>query len=317
MKRLLSLLAVIVILLGFSNAAPAAQQFIRIGTSSVGGGFYLIGNTLAQLGQQKMGNVNFTAVTSSTTKNVLALEKQEYEMAIMQSNVYNSAWDGTDVFKKPYKKLRFIAGIYEMYIHIMANTDANIKTIPDFKGKAVDFGPIGFSSYEQYTGDIFKFYGMTIKDVKTERFGKSEFEEAFKNGNIQGHFWATTIPNAQISELIRAGKATLLPLPKDALQSVVKNCPYYVASAIPAGTYAGIDKDIPTVSAVGALVCHDGMSTEMVYAITKMIFENIDFLKERQPSYFRNFSLKTALSGQSIPLHPGAEKYYREVGLIK
>ncbi len=300
-----------------SSSVTAAPTFVRIGTASVGGGFYLIGNTIAQLGQQKLPQYNISAITGAAAKNVASLDREDIEMSIMASNAYSNAWNGVEMFKKPNKKLRFITAIYQMEYQFMVATKANIKSIPEVKGKVMDFAQLG-GAFEQYAKDVFSAYGMSVSDVKTIRYGKSEFEEAFKNGNIDAHLWATSVPNAQIAELIRVGAATLLPIPKEKGEMIVKAAPYHVLSVIKGGSYPEIPQDIPTISILGALVCHSNVSEEVVYQVTKMMHENADFLKERLPVYFVRFSLANALDGRAdLPLHPGAQRYYREKGLIQ
>ena len=316
MKRLFLFVQVVALVL-LSSPALAAPLFARIGTSSVGGGFYLIGNTIAQLGQQKLPQYNFSALTGSAAKNVAALEREDFEFSITASNAYSMAWRGVEMFKKPNRKLRFITSIFQMEYQFIVANKANIKSIPEVKGKIMDFGHLG-STFEFYVKDVFLAYDMTTADVKTVRYGKAEFEEAFSNGNIDAHLWATSVPNAQISELIRTGVATLLPIPRDKAEIIIKERPYHVLSTIKGGAYPQIPEEIPTISLVSALVCHENVSEEMVYQVTKMLHENSEFLKERQPSYFSGFTLDGALDGKAeLPLHPGAERYYREKGLIK
>ncbi len=302
----------------FSGSALAAKTFIRISTSTVGGGFYLIGNTIAQLGQLQLGEeMNFTAVTGGSIKNMMNLEKGEVELGLTQSSTLAMGIAGTGTFKKPLKKLRYVTSIYPMPAHILINRQANIKSVSDFKGKHVDYGSVG-QGIETNVRELMSMYGLVDKDVKMERFGRSEFEEAFKTGRIDGTLWTTTIPNAQISDLIRTGVVDLLSMEQGKLDEMLKRYPHYVPTFIPKGTYEGIDHDVITFGAVGSLLTYEDMPEEVIYKITKMLHENGDFLKERLGNYFAAFGLDMALQGmgQTI-LHPGAAKYYREKGIIK
>lgn len=317
MKKVTAFAIAAVLILALAGQAFAAAQFVRIGTSTVGGGFYLIGNTLAQLGQSKMQDVNYTAVTGGSIKNMMNLEKGEIEFGLTQSSTLAMGIAGTGTFKKSLKKLRYVTAIYPMPAHILVGTNSGIKSVADFKGKRIDFGSVG-QGIEVNVRELMSVYGLVDKDVRIERFGRSEFEEAFKTGRSQGTLWTTTTPNAQISDLIRTGACTLISMEADKLDELMQRYPHYVRTTIPKGTYEGIDTDVMGFGAVGSLLTHEGVSEELVYNFTKMLYENTEFLKERLGTYFASFGPELALWGiGATQLHPGAAKYYKEVGILK
>lgn len=313
-KRWLEILLVFVLVFA---AAPAiaGDVFVRIGTSSVGGGFYLIGNTIAQLGTQKMKEVNFTAVTGGSLKNCINLGNKEVELGMVQSSTINDAWNGTGSFKKPIKTLRYVTAIYPMPAHILVNKAAEIKNLGDLKDKRVDYGSVG-QGIEVNVREVMSVYGLTDDDVKIERFGRSEVAEALKIGDAQAHIWTTNAPNAQVTDMVRSGKVALIGIEENKIKEIVARYPHYTPSVIPGGVYEGHGKDIPVVAAVGSLLTYEDMPEEVIYQITKMLYENTAFLRQRL-NYFADFKLEFALAGMSVPLHPGAEKYYVEAGLIK
>lgn len=316
MKKFRALMIAAVLSLALVGQAQAAQ-FVRVSTSTVGGGFYLIGNTIAQLGQAKMKDVNFTAVTGGSIKNMMNLEKGEVELGLTQSSTLAMGIAGTGTFKAPLKKLRYVTAIYPMPAHILVGTDAGIKTVADFKGKRIDYGSVG-QGIEVNVRELMSVYGLEDKDVRIERFGRSEFEEAFKTGSSQGTLWTTTTPNAQISDLIRTGTCTLVSMEPEKLDELMKRYPHYIRTTITKGTYEGIDHDVLGFGAVGSLLTHEGVSEELIYNITKMMYENQDFLKERLGTYFAAFGPELALQGMGqTELHPGAAKYYKEIGVLK
>lgn len=317
MKKFKLLAMVAVLTLALAGQAAAAGQFVRIGTSSVGGGFYLIGNTIAQLGQAKMKEANFTAITGGSIKNMMNLEKGEIELGLTQSSTLAMGIAGTGTFKKPLKKLRYVTAIYPMPAHILVGRQAGIKSPADFKGKRIDYGPVG-SGIEVNVRELMSVYGLTDKDVRIERFGRSEFDEAFKTGSSQGTLWTTTTPNAQISDLIRTEACTLIGMETAKLDELMQRYPHYVRTTIPKGTYDGIDEDIIGFGAVGSLLTHENVPEELIYSITKMMYENTDFLKERLGTYFASFGPELAMQGMGkTQLHPGAAKYYKEIGILK
>ncbi|HPK07159.1 MAG TPA: TAXI family TRAP transporter solute-binding subunit, partial [Aminivibrio sp.] len=181
MKR--SVLAVLAAVCLVAVASPVAADdvFVRIGTSSVGGGFYLIGNTIAQLGTEVEKSINFTAVTGGSIKNCINLGNKEVELGMVQSSTVNDAWNGTGSFKEPIKSLRYVTAIYPMPAHILVNLDAEIKSIGDFKGKRVDYGSVG-QGIEVNVREMMSVFGLKDEDVRIERYGRSEVAEAPKVG---------------------------------------------------------------------------------------------------------------------------------------
>ncbi|WP_158612202.1 TAXI family TRAP transporter solute-binding subunit [Fretibacterium sp. OH1220_COT-178] len=298
-----------------SGTAFAEETFVRIGTSTVGGGFYLIGNTIAQLGTQKLKEINFTAVTGGSIKNCINLGTKEIELGMVQSSTVNEAWNGINSFKTPIKSLRYVTAIYFMPAHILVNKDAGIQSVADFKGKRVDFGSVG-QGIEINTREILSVHDLSEADVRVERFGRNEVEEALKVGDSQAHIWTTNAPNAKISEMIRSEKVGLIGLEEEKIKEITEKFPHYAPAVIPGGLYPGYDKDIPVVAAVGSLLTYEDMPEDTIYKITKMLHENNKFLSDRL-NYFNGFNLDMALAGMSVPLHPGAKKYYVEKGLIK
>jgi TRAP transporter TAXI family solute receptor len=310
-----SLLCAAVLL--YAGTAFAAGTFVRIGTSTVGGGFYLIGNTIAQLGQAKMPEVNFTAVTGGSIKNMMNLEKGEIELGLTQSSTLAMGIAGQDTFKTPLKNLRYVTAIYPMPGHILVAKSAGIKSVADFKGKRIDYGSVG-QGIEVNVRELMSMYNLKDGDVRIERFGRSEFEESFKTGRTQGTLWTTTTPNAQISELIRTDVSALIGMEEAKLKEMITRYPHYIATTITAGTYEKQAQDVRTFGAVGSLLTHKDMPEDLIYKITKMLHENGDFLRERLPTYFAGFKPEFAVSGMGkTELHPGAAKYYREKGMIK
>ena len=314
MKR--SLLALLVaVCMAMASPALADDVFVRIGTSSVGGGFYLIGNTIAQLGTEMEKSMNFTAVTGGSIKNCINLGAKEVELGMVQSSTVNDAWNGTGSFKEPIKTLRYVTAIYPMPAHILVNLDAGIKSIGDFKGKRVDYGSVG-QGIEVNVREMMSVYGLKDEDVRIERYGRSEVADALKVGDSQAHVWTTNAPNAQVTDMIRSEKVGLIGIEPEKINEIVEKFPHYAPVIIPGGVYAGYDEDINVVGAVGSLLTYEDMPDEVIYKITKMLHENNKFLKERL-NYFESFNLEFALAGMSVPLHPGAKKYYVEAGLIK
>ncbi len=316
MFRVKQFIFILILVCLITAPASSAEKYLRIGTASVGSGFYMIGNTIAQLGQNSMKDFVFSAVTGGSNKSCASLEKKELEFGIIGSPNLTAAWNGQAPFKKPQNRLRHVTTIYPMAAHILIGAKSGIKSIADFKGKHIDLANVG-SNVEMSTRQALPFWGLSDKEIIIERFGRAEFDEAFKSGRIDGHIWSTTFPNAQIADLIRIKAATLLTPEPDKVHALIAKYPHYIPFTIPGGTYDGLPDDIATFAPVGVFVTHEGMPEEIIYNVTKMLHENTEFLKGRLGPYFADFNLKLALLGQGdIPLHPGAARYYKEKGIM-
>ena len=299
--------------LGLVGAAGAVE-FARIGTSSVGGGFYMIGNTIAQVCNAAKNDVNYPAVTGGSTKNLNELVTGNIAFGMCQSATIDEAIKGVGAFKAPLPSLRFVTAIYSMPCHILAS-GAGINSVADFRGKNIDYGAIG-QGIETYARIILNAYGITDNDIKISRYGRNESAEAMKTGGVQGHFWTTTYPNAQITDMINGG-VHLIGIEDDKRQQIVKDHPYFAPAVIPGGTYEGHPNDLNTIASIGVLMSDEKVSDEVVYKTVKAMFEDASQLKERLPNYFAGFGPEHALDGLSLEIHPGALRYYKEVGIVK
>jgi len=315
-KTSFACLLVACITLAFPNISQAKEEFVRIGTAGVGGGFYLIGNTMAQLGTQVKNGINYSAITGGATKNIMNLDAKKIELGLAQTPVVSQALEGTGPFKKgKIQSLRFVTAVYNMPFHILVNKNSGITKISDFKGKKIDIGPVG-TGIEANTRTLFEIYNLNWADMKLDRVNRNEIQEQIESGVIEGTVFATNIPTAWVSESLRSGKVNLLPMDDKERDALTEKYKCYSKAVIPAGSYPGYDKDIKVVASICVLLTHKDVDDETIYKTTKMLYDNAKFLKERS-HYFSTFSPDNAFEGMTVPLHPGAEKYYREIGIIK
>lgn len=313
--RLRKSIAVVGIIITLLSTPALATDFARIGTSSVGGGFYLIGNTIAQVGNAINNGINYSAITGGSTKNLNDLAKGEIEFGMCQSATIDQAIKGVEPFKAPLKSLRFVAAIYPMPCHVLVSSKSGINSVAEFKGKRIDYGPIG-AGIETYTRIILNAYDIKDSDVTINRYGKTESTEGLKTGEVDASFWTTTAPNAQVTDMISGG-VRLLSIDEDKRQQIIKENPYFALASIPAGTYDNQTADLNTIAPIGVLMSDEKVSEEIVYKTTKALFENSKQLKERLPNYFATFNPERALDGCILDIHSGALKYYKEVGIME
>jgi TRAP transporter TAXI family solute receptor len=307
--------------LGAAVASGAAlaqqQQFINVLTGGQSGVYYPIGVALSQIFAKDIPNVRSTAqVTKASAENLNLLQAGRGELALALADSVSDAWKGDAEagFPKKLDKLRGLAGTYNNYIQIVASADSGIKTLADLKGKRISVGAAK-SGTELNARAIFKAAGMTYADMaKVEYLGFGESVELMKNRQLDATLQSAGLGVASIRDLSTAIKIVLIPVPADVVAKVGDAA--YQSSMIPANTYGGQTEAIPTAAITNFLVTHSGVSDDMAYRMAKAMFENVDTLYAAHNAA-KAIKRENAIKGMPIPLHPGAEKYYREVGLIK
>ena len=238
------------------------------------------------------------------------------EIAFTLGDALSDAWKGVEDagFKTPLNKLRTVAGIYPNYIQIVANADSGIRTLADLKGKRISVGAPR-SGTELNARAILKAAGMSYKDfAKVEYLPFGESVELIKNRQLDVTLQSAGLGVASIRDLATSVKINVVSIPADVVAKI--GDPAYQAASIPANTYTGQTEAVPTVAIKNFLVTHEGVPADTVYTMTKALFTNLDQLAAAH-SAAKAISAADAAKAPPVPLHPGAEKYYREAGLLK
>lgn len=305
---------------GDKQAAPAKFQYINIATATTGGVYYPLGNAMAQLFNQKIPGIRASAgATAGTPQNILLMQKKETELAFAQNGVAFYAYNGKDMFQnKPAKFLRGITNLYPNVMQIVVAANSNIKSIKDFEGKKFVPGAIG-SATEINSKEILSLYGLNYKDkknVKGEYLGYSEAADALKDGRVDGIFIAGGLPTSAVLDAASSLKIRILSLEPAMIAKLKETMPWYYEITIPKGTYIGQTEDVKTVAVANLLICRDDLSNDLVYNMTKTLHDNPKELVAGHPAA-KNMKLQDALKGMTVPIHPGAERFYKERGIIK
>ncbi len=305
---------------GNKPVTASKVQIINIATETTGGAYHPLGNAMAQLFNQHIPGVKVLAgATAGTPQNILLMQKKDAEVAFAQNGVAYYAFNGIDMFKdRPAKFLRGITNLYPNIMHIVVAADSKINSIKDFVGKKFVVGAIG-SATEINSYEIFNLYGLDYKDkknVKVEYLGYSEAAEALKDGRVDGILIAGGLQTAAVIDAASAMKIRIISLEPDMIAKLKKNMPWYYEIAIPKGTYVGQTEDARTVALANLLICREDLSNELVYNMTKVLHENQKALIAAHAAA-KDMNLEDALKGMTVPMHPGAEKYYREKGILK
>ncbi|MCX7781434.1 MAG: TAXI family TRAP transporter solute-binding subunit [Negativicutes bacterium] len=318
---LMGIIALSLIAAGCGTSPTAGKpENINIATATTGGVYYPLGNAMAQLFNQKVPNVKASAqATAGTPQNVLLMQKKEAEIAFAQNGVAYYAYNGQEMFKdKPVKLLRGITHLYPNVMHIVVNANSNITSIKQFEGKKFVPGAVG-SATEVNSKEILGLYGLDYKDkknVKVDYLGYTEAAEALKDGRVDGILIAGGLPTAAVMDAASSMKIRILSLEPDMIKKLTTEMPWYYEFVIPKGTYIGQTEDVRTVAVANLLICRDDLKDDLVYNLTKALYENQKDLVAAH-SAAKDMIFERALNGMTVPLHPGAEKYYKEKGLKK
>ena len=301
-----------------TGAVQAQQaQFINILTGGQSGVYYPLGVALSQIYAKAIPNARATAqVTKASAENLNLLQAGRGELAFALGDAVSDAWKGDAEagFKTKLDKLRGLSATYNNYIQIVASADSGIKTLADLKGKRVSVGAAK-SGTELNARAILKAAGLSYADLgKVEYLPFGESVELMKNRQLDATLQSAGLGVASIRDLATAVKIVVVPVPAEVVAKVGDAA--YQAAVIPANTYTGQTADVPTAAIPNFLVTHAGVSDELAYQMTKAMYENLDTLYAAHNAA-KAIKRENAVKGMPIPLHPGAEKYYREVGVLK
>ncbi|MCB1894402.1 MAG: TAXI family TRAP transporter solute-binding subunit [Zoogloeaceae bacterium] len=315
MKLLKSLLVGVIALA--TLPAIAEQKFVTVLTGGTSGVYYPMGVAMSQLFGTALPNAKVSVQsTKASAENVNLLQANRGEVAFALGDTVSYAWHGnTEVgFKKPLDKLRAMAAIYPNFVQIVASKDSGIRTLADLKGKRVSVGAPK-SGTELNARAVFQAAGLSYDDLgKVEYLPFGESVELIKNRQLDATLQSAGLGVASIRDLATSIDIVVVPIPDDVVKAIGDSA--YQAGVIPAGTYGGQDADVPTAAIRNILVTHAGVEEAAVYEMTKAIFTNLDALVAAH-SAAKGIQADSAARALPIPLHPGAERYYREAGLLE
>jgi TRAP transporter TAXI family solute receptor len=303
---------------GVILSAPAAraQGFINVLTGGTSGVYYPLGVAIGKIFSDKIPNVKTQVqATKASVENLILLQQGRGEIAFALGDSLKAAWDGDEEagFKKKLDKLRTIGAIYPNYIQIVATADSGVKTLAELKGKSLSVGAPK-SGTELNSRAILAAAGMSYKDMgKVEYLPFAESVDLMKNRQLAATLQSAGLGVASLKDLSTSTDITVVAVPKDVVEKI--GAPF-VPVVIPANTYTGQDKDVPTAAVVNYLVTSADVSDDIAYQMTKLIFDSLGELANAHVAG-KEIKLENAANGSPVPLHPGAIRYYREKGLIK
>ncbi|MCK8464974.1 TAXI family TRAP transporter solute-binding subunit [Aliiroseovarius sp. S1339] len=304
--------------------APAAmaEEFITIGTGGVTGVYYPTGGAICRLvnkGRKDHGVRCSVESTGGSVYNINTIREGELEFGVAQSDWQYHAFNGTSKFEDtgPFEGLRAVFSVHPEPFTVVARADSGIKTFEDLKGKRVNIGNPG--SGQRGTMEVLiEALGWTTGDfaLATE-LKASEQSAALCDNQIDAMVYTVGHPSGSIQEATTACDSVLVEVSGDVVNKLVEENSFYRTATIPGGMYRGNDADTMTFGVGATFVSSDQVSDEAVYAVVSSVFENFEDFKGLHPAFANLDPKEMASAGLSAPLHPGAEKYFKEKGLIQ
>jgi len=313
MKRIFIIaLALTVALTVVLTGCQPQQQFLTIATGSTAGVYFPLGGGLAKIINENIRGMEASVrSTGASVANVNLLAEKQVELAFIQNDIAYFGFTGTEMFvDKKNDQLRGIAIIYPEVVQLVVTEASGIRTIADLKGKRVSVGAHG-SGAEANSRQILEAFGIRHADfAKTDFLSFAEASTNMRDGHIDAAFVTSGFPTAAVTEMATSINVRLIPITGQPVQALRTLYPFYTEVTIPAGTYRGQTEDIATIAVKAMLVVRADVSEQLVYNITKALFANLPAFGAAHVRG-KDLTLATAQQNMPIPLHPGAERFYR------
>ena len=303
------------------GGVATAEEFISIGTGGVTGVYYPTGGAICRLVNKSRKEHGIRCAVESTggsVYNINTIKAGELEFGVAQSDWQYHAYNGTSKFEgdAAFPDIRAVFSVHPEPFTLVARADAGVDSFESLKGKRVNVGNPG-SGQRATMEVVMEAFGFTMDDfaLATEYKG-SEMAKQLCDGNIDAMIYTIGHPAAAIKEAATTCDVTLVDVTGEAIDGLVGDNPYYRTATIPAGMYAGTDADVTTFGVGATFVTSASVSEDVVYVVAKAVMENIDDFKALHPAFANLDPAQMVSDGLSAPLHPGAEKAYKELGLI-
>ncbi len=321
--KFLSLLIVVLlvfclVLMGCQQAAPepTGPSRLTIASGWVTGVYYLISGAMSRIAYLNMPNISLSVESSGTcVANVMLIGSGDNDLAIVQNDIAFYYYNGQLMFED--EKVENIRGGFMLYpepCQLVVAADSGINSPADLAGKRVAVGPLGSGS-EANALQIVEAYGLTFADFASTKWTTAgEAVKFLKDGGIDAAFFTTGVGASVIADLAIVKDVKLVVIDDEHAAKLAAEYPFYSTTVIPAGVYNNVP-DTQTIAVLAMMVARAELSEEVMYEFTKAIFENLGTIHESH-AMGKQVTLESALDGMPIELHPGAEKYFKEAGIM-
>lgn len=302
---------------GNTGDSGATPQDLVMGTGSTGGTYFALGGAMANAINDKLSDQKITVTaqaTGASVENINLINAGEMDLGIAMNNVAANAFDGTGAFSAPVTNVASIGVVYNEVYQIVANAATGAKNVEDLKGLKIAIGPAG-SGTLGLSQKVFAAAGIDPdKDIQPQSDGFSDAATKMQDGHIDAACNVLAVPASSIIEMTTSMDLAYISISDEILETIQASEPYFVRKVIPAGTYDGQTEDINTITCKAALYCRADLDEETVYQITKAFYESGDVIAAAHATG-KEVQLEGCLEGITTPIHPGAARYYREMGI--
>jgi len=293
---------------------------INIATATTGGAYYPAGIASAQIYKEFAGIEASASTSSGSVENVTLLANGEANIIAQQSDIFEDAYNGKGQFEgEPHKDMRIIVPIVSNTYNIVVRKDTGIKSMADFKGKKVVVGRAG-SGTAVTTEKILSAFGINFDDIQQNNLGIDEAINAIRNGQADATIATGAPPLSAISDALASPgtNVMLYSLTPEEEKQIVDNFPYMAPMDIEPGIYPTLNEQVNAIGHVGYWAVNEDMPVEVAYKLVMAMYENKDKLLEAYGGFNGPSFLNPAdaINALTVPLHPGAEKAFKELGLI-
>ncbi|AUJ24906.1 MULTISPECIES: TAXI family TRAP transporter solute-binding subunit [Virgibacillus] len=293
------------------NEDGEKPEFLSLLTGGTSGTYYPLGGEMATIIKAETGIQTDAQSSNASADNVAALRDGDAQLGFVQTDVISNAVEGINSFEgEPVDNVQAIGSLYPETIQIVTTKDSGITSVEDLAGKAVSVGAPGSGTFVN-AEQILEVHGMSMDDIEEQNLDFGESTGGIQDGNIDAAFITAGTPTGAVDGLKAQVDVNIVPIAEDKIDALVGDYPYYASDTIKAGTY-GLEEDVQTVAVLAMLAVTDSLSEDVVYDITKAIYENTDKIAHDKSEFITK---ESALDGIGIDLHPGAQKYFDEEGI--
>ncbi len=293
------------------NATTSDPKLLSLVTGGTGGTYYPLGGQIANIITDATGVETTAQVSNASAENMQTLHAGEADIAFTQTDIASYAKEGKLMFEgSAIDSVSAIGTLYPETIQIVTLKDNGITSVEDLKGKKVSVGAPGsgtFANAEQ----ILEIHGITMDDINAQHLAFDESVEGIQDGNIDAAFITAGTPTGSVEGLAAVRDVNIIGIAEEKINALIEQYPYYAKDVVKTGTYK-LESDVTTVAVQAMLIVRSELSEELVYNITKALFDNTDQITHAKGAFI---TAESALDGVGIDLHPGAAKYFEEMGL--
>jgi TRAP transporter TAXI family solute receptor len=290
---------------------------MSLATGGTSGTYYPYGGAIAGLWSRNLQGVTVTAeTTGASVENMRLLGSKQAELAITQNDIADYAYNATEMFKEKVTNFRGMAVLYPEYVQFVVGANSGINSIADLKGKRVSVGPAG-SGTEANTRQVLEAAGIKYSDLgRAATLSNAEAANAFKDRQLDAIQLTGGVPFPTIQDIGTAQDVKVLPIDGALLQTLQGKYKFFVPVTVPANTYKGQSAAVNTVAVQATLVAREYLEPQLVYWLTKTLIDKQADLGQAHAKG-KELSKESAVKGLTVPWHPGAEQYYKEIGVLK